>query len=177
MDWTGPVLAVVGGFYTFAGVGAARAILMSRLLDGALEAITLQKTDRRETLREVWMLAGAALVFAGGVALLFRLEIAGPIFVASAVQQIVYLTVAAPHYFDLADAPDADGRRATTNATILYVFATAFVVWAWAAGHLVPLAQAAPLALAVFGTAVIGYSAYMIWSFMRGMCKPFRGEG
>lgn len=169
IDFINPVLLLIGAFYAFAGVVAVRAVLSMRFIDVAIAAIGSEKPDRRETLQQVWLLVASLVIFAGGIALLLRTELAAALFTASAMLQIFYLAVAAPYYFDAAEAPDAKGRAGTTNAAVLYVAATAFVVWAYARCHLVPLDRLPPALVAAAALVVIGLAVYAAWTFVRGM--------
>lgn len=127
MEISDIALRVVGAFYAFAGVVATRAAIMAAFLDMAIAKISLEKTPRREALRTYWLLAAAALIFLGGVALAVQIDLAQWFFVVSALGQAAYLAALAPLYFDAEDPPDAQGRSGTINAFVLYLAATAFV--------------------------------------------------
>lgn len=157
-------LIVVGAFYTFAGLVGMRVALQGRLIDLAIAGISLKRTPLVETLRGLWLLLSAAVVLAGGVFLILRLEWAAMAFVVSALGQAVYLLILAPYYFDAADPPDAKGRQQTINAFILYCAATLFVLWAYQTGKLMgPVGVGWPW---VWGAvAIVG--AALLWGLVR----------
>jgi len=164
-----PMLMVIGAFYAFAGFIAVRAVLSARLVDLAIAAIALERPSRREALQQIWLIVASLLILAGGLALLLRLELAAAIFVGSAILQCVYLLIAAPLYFDRDEPPEAGGRGRTANAAVLYLAATAFVVWAYAQNYLFALEQVPPLLVAAAATAVIAYAVYAVWNFASGI--------
>ncbi|MCC7250830.1 hypothetical protein [Hyphomicrobium sp.] len=129
-------LCAVGAFYAFAGYVATRVALTSHFVDRAIAAIACKRPSKTETAQSYWLLAAATLVLAGGVALLFLIDVAAFLFLLSAIGQALYLFYVAPRYFDVEDAPDAVGRRRSINAFVIYLVATAFVVWALSAGKL-----------------------------------------
>lgn len=161
------LLILLGAFYVFAGYFAARVGLTSSLVDRAIEAITLQKTDPLETARSRWSLAIAALTFLGGVLLMLRLELAMWAFVACAAVQAVYLFVVAPNWLDPADPPPESGRRQSTNAFVIYAMATALVVWAWQAGTLTPTAAATWIEWAGAAAAIAAFGLYVARALVR----------
>jgi hypothetical protein len=161
VELTDIVLRVIGAFYAFAGLVATRSAMMSRFIDEALAAISLQKPKPAETARSVWMLAGAALVFAGGVFLLAGLKLAAWTFATSALAQASYIYVVAPRYLDADDPPDAQGRRQTTNAFVIYAAATAFILWAAYRGRLVSVGEVSTPALIAVGAALLLYAGYV----------------
>jgi hypothetical protein len=161
VELTDIVLRVIGAFYAFAGVVATRAAMMSRLLDQALAAISLEKTKPAETARNVWLFAGAALVLAGGVFLLAGMQLAAWTFAASALAQASYIYVVAPRYLDAGDPPDAQGRQQTTNAFVIYAAATAFILWAAYRGRLVGVGEVSTPALVGVGAALLLYAGYL----------------
>lgn len=161
------VLRVIGGFYAFAGYVATRAALTSNLIDQAFAALTVQATAARERHQTLWLFCGAILVLASGAALLLLLDIAVWLFIASALAQAAYLFLAAPRYFDVDDPPDANGRRQTTNAFVLYTAATAYVIWAAYTGKLVNLMDLPWQLPVVTAAAVSGYVLYAIWQFTK----------
>lgn len=174
MDAIKILLVLVGAFYAFAGYVATRAALTGHFLDRAIAAIGGGKPSRIDTAQTWWMLAAATLVLAGGVALLCGLDIAVWLFLASAVGQALYLFVVAPRYFDAADPPDPTGRRQSTNAFVIYLAATAFVVWAASAGKLAPLQDAGGLLLAAAGAALVAHAGHIAWSLAKA---PAAGIG
>lgn len=48
-------LRLVGAFYVLAGIAATRAGLTSYLLDHAIAAISMKKTDAREMHQTIWL--------------------------------------------------------------------------------------------------------------------------
>ena len=160
---SGPEIAlrVVGAFYVFAGYVATRAMLMSVFVDRAIAAIGSTKPKHAEMVRNYWMLGASAIVLAGGVALMALLDIAAWLFVASAVGQAAYLYVLAPRYLDAEDPPDETGRRQTTNAFIIYLAATAVVLWALSAGKLQSLSSAHPAVLIAAAAVLVFYVGYV----------------
>lgn len=154
-------LAAIGAFYAFAGYVATRAALMSRLLDQAIAAIAAKKPSRTETAQSHWLLSAAALVLAGGVFLLFLVDIAAWFFLASAFGQALYLFYLAPRIFDVEDAPDPVGRRRTVNAFAIYLVATAFVLWSLSAGKLTRVADAGWPVLSLCAALIAAYVVYV----------------
>lgn len=157
-------LCALGAFYVFAGYVATRAALMSHVIDRAIAAIACKAVSRIEVAQTYWLLSAAALVLAGGVTLLFLIDIAAWIFLASTIGQAVYLFYLAPRYFDVADPPDATGRSRSTNAFVVYLVATALVLWALAAGRLTSW-RALDWPLAALAVAVVlAHIGYVVWS-------------
>jgi hypothetical protein len=154
-------LRLIGAFYVFAGLAAARAQLMGRLIDKAIAAISLKPVPRAERLQSVWWLSASVVIFAGGIALLCLHQSASWLFVVSALGQAIYFAALAPLYFDKADPPDEAGRRRSINAFVLYAAATAYVIWADATGHLTALTDASPISLAIAATASLGFLFYV----------------
>jgi hypothetical protein len=167
-------LCAIGAFYAFAGYVATRAALTSHFMDVAIAAIAAKKPSRTETAQSYWLLSAATLVLAGGVALLFLIDVAAWLFLASAIGQAVYLYFLAPRFFDVEDAPDAVGRRRTTNAFLIYVAATAFVVWALSQGKLTPWQDVPLPVLALCGALIAAHVAYVFWTLRR---SPGGGGG
>jgi len=129
-------LIMIGAFYAFAGWVATRAALASLFMDRAIASISGQKPNASEMAQSYWLIAAANLILAGGVALVLRMNVALWLFLASAIGQAFYLYYLAPRIFDREDPPDAVGRAQTRNAFVLYLAATAFVVWAASRGAL-----------------------------------------
>jgi hypothetical protein len=155
-------LATIGAFYTLAGHVATRAALMSLWMDRALAEIRGNRPARVEIMRSAWLLTAANVVLAGGIALLLRLDLALWLFVASLAGQAAYLLVVAPRYFDVADPPDAAGRRSTVIAAVVYAAATAAVAWAAYEGRLSAWNDHSWQLLAVAAAAIGGHAAYTI---------------
>lgn len=161
------ILRLVGVFYAFAGVVGVRAALTSHLIDNAIAALGGSRPNKAETGRALWLLIGALLVLAAGAALMLLLDVSAWLFGAAALGQALYVFVAAPYAFDPNDPPDAVGRSQTTNAFVLYLFATAFVVWAAYAGRLIPWSSVPwPIGHAT-AIAFGAYAIYALISFAR----------
>lgn len=167
MDGTELFLRLVGAFYVFAGYIATRATLMSLFMDRAIAAIGATKPKWAETARHYWLLVAAAIVLSGGVALMALLDVAAALFLLSAAGQAVYLFFIAPHVLDGEDPPDAVGRRQSTNAFVIYLAATALVVWALSTGKLIGVWQANPGVIAVAGAAVALHIGHVAWTLAR----------
>lgn len=136
IDLVDLLLLVVGLFYAAGAYLVTRAALMSMFLDRAIASLSAQSPCHAETLLPAWHVGSAAVVLAGGFALVLRLDVAAWLFVISALGQALYLGVLGPRYFDVAEPPDREGRRQTTNAFIIYCAATALVLWALYTGKL-----------------------------------------
>jgi hypothetical protein len=132
------LLLIIGAFYAFAGFVGIRAALHGRLFDIALASISMTPTPKAELARGLWLLVGSLIVLAGGLFLLLRLKWAAWAFAASAGAQALYLLLIASKLLDPNAPPDATGRQQTINAFILYAAATAFVLWAYRTGRLMP---------------------------------------
>ena len=161
IELTDVVLRIIGAFYAFGGFVATRAGLMSQFIDQAIAAIALKKPTRTETVQNAWMIATAALVLIGGLLLLAGLQLAAFVFVASSLGQAAYLYYLAPRVFDRTNEPDARGRRASTNAFVIYAAATAFILWAAYRGRLVTLDEASTPALVAVGAGLLLYAGYL----------------
>ena len=161
IELTDIVLRVIGAFYAFGGYVATRAGLMSRFLDQAIAAISMKKPTPTERAQNAWLLATAALVLTGGVLLLAGLQLAAWVFVLSTLGQIAYIYYVAPHFFDAENEPDADGRRGSSNALVIYAAATAFILWAAHRGRLVGVEQASTPALIAVAAALLLYAGYV----------------
>jgi len=158
----GIVLAAIGAFYVFAGLVLARQMILDRVLSRAIEMISLEKQSRVETLQQVWMIVSAILIFAAGATLLFMSRLAVWLFAVALLQQVLYLTWAAPRYFDAEDEPDPDGRRQSTNATILFGAMTLAVVAAATNGNLLPLSGSGVPSLLVSGALTLAFAVWML---------------
>lgn len=164
LDGTDVLLWVIGAFYAFAGHVATRAALTSHFVDCAIAAIEGKQPGRIEVAQNYWLLGAAALVLAGGAALLFMLDIAAWLFAASAVGQAIYLFGLAPLYFDRNDPPDPDGRRRSTNAFLIYLLATSLVLWALANDKLTRWDEAGWLPIVIPAAIVAAHVAYVLWT-------------
>lgn len=162
MDAIEILLRLIGAFYVFAAFVAARASVMSLLIDRAIAAIALERLAISELLKSYWLLAASLLVMVGGAALLFLIDIAVWAFLASAIGQAAYLFYLAPRYFDAEDPPDETGRRQTTNAFVVYLIATAVVVWAYGAGYLRGVGEVSWPTLIVPAAIVGAHIAYIV---------------
>lgn len=171
IDFTDLSLRLVGGFYTFAGVAAVRGTLMSRFLDQAIAAIGGSTPNRAETARELWIICASLIVLAGGVALMLRIDLAVWLFVISALAQVLYLGVLAPQFLDVDDPPDPQGRAQTIKAFVVYLAATAFVLWAHSSGHLTDWRTLPTLVINGAVCAIVGYGAYALHAFFRPASK------
>jgi hypothetical protein len=156
-------LCAIGIFYAFAGFVATRAGLTSYFVDSAIAAIAGGKPSKLETAQTYWLLAAASVIFAGGVALVFLLDVAAWLFLASALGQALYLFYVAPRFFDAQEPPDALGRRRSTNAFVIYVVATAFVVWALSRGELSSWDEVAWPYVAIPAALVAAQIGYIVW--------------
>jgi hypothetical protein len=156
------LLCLVGAFYAFAGFAATRAGLTSHFVDRAIAAIAAKKPSRAETMQTYWLLAAAAVIGAGGLALMFLIDVAVWLFLASATGQAIYLLYLAPRFFDAAEAPDAAGRRQTINAFVIYLASTAFVVWGYLNGKLLTVSQSSWPALALPAALVVAHIVYVL---------------
>ena len=166
MDGTDIALRVIGAFYAFAGLVTARMGLTSNLVDHAIAAIAMQKPDRIETHRTIWLLGLSTLTFSSGVCLMLMLEPAVWIFAICLLVQALYFVALGPYYFDAAEPPDPLGRRRSINAFVLYCAATAFVVWAAYAGRLVAIADASRWLLGGAVAAIALHVGYIIRHMM-----------
>lgn len=126
---------LIGAFYVFAGLVAIQAGRMDLFVDNAIAALAGKPEPLAERLRGYYAIAVGALTLAGGVALLFVSRWAVPLFLACAALQGFYLLWAA-RALPPKDAEQAKGRKASTNAFVIYSAATAFVVWLYARDHL-----------------------------------------
>jgi hypothetical protein len=167
MDLTELSLRAIGAFYVFAGYVATRAALTSSLIDHALAAIAAQKPTPAERAQSLWLVCAALVILLGGVLLALLVDLAAWAFAASALGQALYLYVVAPRWFDVAEPPDARGRRQSANAFLVYVAVTAFVVWAAAAGQLDPWREVPWPLFAGALAAVAAYAVYTLWMFTR----------
>ena len=125
----------VGVFYASAGVVVLRRMAMDRLLDLALQAITLEDTAAKERIRSRVLTFGGCLTLAGGLALATLSPWATVLFAANSVLQGGYLLWAwktlPPESED-----EQKGRQQTINAFVIYLAAFAFVVHAHSQGVL-----------------------------------------
>jgi hypothetical protein len=166
MDGTDIALRVIGAFYAFAGLVTARMGLTSNLVDHAIAAIAMQKPDRIEIHRTIWLLSLSTLTFSSGICLMLLLAPAVWLFVLCAFVQALYFVALGPYYFDAAEPPDPLGRRRSVNAFVLYCAASAFVVWAAYVGRLIPIADASGWLLGAAAAAIALHVGYIIRHMM-----------
>ncbi len=175
MDLIDVLLRLLGAFYVFAGYVASRATLTGKIVDHAIAALESTRAPSGQTHRAIWLLAMALLVLAGGVALMLLLKLASWIFLACVLQQAAYFGILAPRYFDPAEAPDAQGRRQSRNAFMIYTLATALVLWAHASGRLYDGADIAAPLLAVAAGAVLAHLGYVAFNLTKVLRPPSGG--
>ena len=168
-DLTEVALRLVGAFYAFAGVVTMRAGIASRFIDVATAAIGGEAAKPAETGRAFWMLVAGIVVLAGGVALALRVDLAAILFTVSALAQAVYLGFVAPRLLDPSDPPDAMGRQQTINAFVLYLAATAYVLWAYLTGRLDSWHSLPWPILPLAATVVGAYAGYALIKFFKPM--------
>jgi hypothetical protein len=170
MDPTDLVLRAIGAFYVFAGYMGTRAVLTSCILDQAIAAIAAEKPSAAERAQNLWLLCASLVILAGGALLLLLVDLAAWMFAAAALGQAAYIYVVAPRWFDAAEPPDAQGRRQSTNAFVVYGAATLFVIWAAVTGRLLGWREVPWPILAAVATVIAGYAVHTLWSF----AKPLR---
>jgi hypothetical protein len=95
------------------------------------------------------------------VLLLAGLQLAAWVFALSMLGQIAYVYYVAPRFFDADNAPDADGRRGTSNALVIYAAATAFILWAAYRGRLMGFDEVSTPALIAVAAALLLYAGYV----------------
>ncbi len=162
MDGIGIALRVIGAFYVIAGYFTARAALTSNLIDEAIAAISMKKTERVEQHRTIWLLTLSVLFFAGGVCLMLLLEPAAWLFAISALIQIFFFLVLGPYYFDVADPPPPEARQRSINAFVVFGAATLFTIWAAYTGRLTKIADASPLLWGSAAAAIVLHVGYIL---------------
>ncbi|MCE1238079.1 MAG: hypothetical protein LWW93_17150 [Hyphomicrobiales bacterium] len=162
---------IVGLFYVASGVLVARTLAMSAVTDATWSAIVGKASHPAERAREIWLAAGSVCVAAAGLALMLMLDVAAPLFVLATLQQLVYLYVVAPRFFDPHDAPEPTGRARTRNAAFVHLAVTVVVVAAAMNGALRPW-RAEPVWLLGAAAAAVGFGA--LWT-LRAMRVPEGG--
>lgn len=126
MSW---IVQAVGVFYVLAGIVVLRQMALERLLDQALAAITMRPAsalDRRET---QLLSLGGYLTFASGLSALTLSRWSVALFAMASLAQALYLVWAA-RATPPQDETERKGRRATFNAFLIYLAASAFVIYA-----------------------------------------------
>ncbi|MCI5078570.1 hypothetical protein [Oricola sp.] len=173
----GILLLLAGAFYVFAGWFACRHIRTEMLIDRALDALGGAQPDAADRARTIWLLAGTVVTFASGASLVALSSLAIWAFVAGFLQQVVYILVAAPRYFDVDEPPDPRGRRQTTNAAIIYGVVAVGVIFAGARGALLPVAGAGLPATVAVALAVAGFVVWMVYGVKasRDVASPLAG--
>lgn len=146
-----PIL-LLGAFYCFAGLMAARAVQTDAVLDSALAGLSAGRRDPLDQERSFWLFAGAAVVGAGGLLLLVGSALAAPVFLLSCALQALHFLVLSPRRYDREEPVEPAGRRRSLQAFLIYGIATAFVVWSAAAGVLRPLGDGSPWPLLMVGS-------------------------
>ena len=160
----------VGAFYVFAGFVVMRAMVLDRLMDQVLAALN-DPGSAKERMRSNVLSVGAFLTMAGGVALVILSPLAVVLFAINALWQGGYLAWAERALLP-EDEADKRGRQQTKNAFVVYLAATAFVLWLSAQGYLRP--WDAPLASHAIDVAVIGVALAGAWALLH---FPRRKEG
>lgn len=156
-------LVLIGVFYVFAGVVSMRAAAASIVLDAAIAAIEGRPDAASTSSRERLLVVLGVSVLAAGAALALRLELAAALFSAALVLQVVYLSLLAPLWLDKNDPPSPSGRSQTFNAAVVFAFATAFVLWAYASGRLLPMSAVPPILLGLTVIAVVVFVVHALW--------------
>ncbi len=123
MDWLARLLGV---FYLFAGFVILRRVAMDRLLDQAIAQLSCKPPPRDEVTQSRLLTIGACLTFASGAALATLSSWSLALFIANALFQSGYL-IWAQRRKPPQNVDEQKGRRATINAWVLYLIATAFV--------------------------------------------------
>lgn len=121
------VARIIGGWYIFAGAVALNAWRMNAFMDQALEKLTLKPTERIEQLRGWTIFGVGSLTLMSGMFLILLSPLAPPAFLACCALQGAYFAWARKA-LPPKDATSAKGRRASTNAFLLYLGATGFVL-------------------------------------------------
>lgn len=159
------VAVAIGGFYVFAGVLVLRTMRLDRVMDDVLAALEGKSTSANERWKSAILTAGAFLTLASGAALVTLSALAAPLFLANAIVQGGYLLWAG-RAFPPTDADEANGRRQTTNAFVVYVAAGAFVAWLSMRGGLrswpIGTEAIALEALAIGGITLAGWASTLV---------------
>ncbi|MFN0264225.1 hypothetical protein ACKTEK_10150 [Tepidamorphus sp. 3E244] len=151
---------LIGGFYMFAGLMIFHAVARDRLLDQALEAITLEPTEREEDVEQRRMLTLGSFVFSGGMALATLSIITPVFFVLASLVQAVRLW----GYRNEAE----QGMRATINAFVIYLASTSFSIWClvtglyrpWFGLEVLPSVAVESAAITAVTAAALGWFVY-----------------
>jgi hypothetical protein len=162
----------VGAFYVFAGVVVLRAMALDRVMDQLLAALN-EPSAPKERMKSRVLTVGALLTLASGVSLMLLSPLALPVFVANAVWQGGYL-LWAEKALPPEDDDEARGRKQTKNAFVVYLAATAFVVWLAAQRLLRP--WDVPVASLAIDIAVIVAAIAAAWAFIHWPRRSARQE-
>jgi hypothetical protein len=149
----------VGAFYVFAGYVVLRAMMLNRVMDRLLAALN-DPSAPREQMKSRVLTAGGVLTLASGAALALLSPLAAVLFTANALWQGGYL-LWAERALPPEDASDARGRQQTKNAFVVYLAATAFVMWLAAQGQLRP--WDAPLQAYAIDAAAVLVAVAVVW--------------
>ncbi len=152
----------VGAFYVFAGFVVMRAMVLDRLMDQVLAALN-DPGSAKERMRSNVLSVGAFLTMAGGVALVILSPVAVVLFAINALWQGGYL-LWAERALPPEDEADKRGRHQTKNAFVIYLAATAFVLWLAGQGYLRP--WNAPLSSHAIDVAVMAAVVAAAWAFI-----------
>jgi hypothetical protein len=128
MDAIDIVARLVGMFYAFGGVMALRALAMDSVLDQALASITLGRPDPDDLLRRRILAATSVVTGVSGLSLVLLSGWAPWLFLLNLALQAGWLAFAARR-FPPADESEALGRRQVANAAVIWIVATAMVLW------------------------------------------------
>jgi len=162
----------VGAFYVFAGVVVLRTMVLDRVMNQLLAALN-EPSAPKERMKSRVLTMGAYLTLAGGAALLLLGPLALPLFAANAAWQGGYL-LWAERALPPEDDDEARGRRQTKNAFVVYLAATAFVVWLAMQGML----RASDVALQSYAidAAVIVAAMLAGWAFVNLRARKRAGD-
>lgn len=152
----------VGAFYVFAGFVVMRAMVLDRLMDQVLAALN-DPGSAKERMRSNVLSVGAFLTMGGGVALAILSPTAAVLFAVNALWQGGYL-LWAERSLPPEDEADKRGRQQTKNAFVIYLAATAFVLWLADQGYLRP--WDAPLTSRAIDVAVMAAAVAAAWAFI-----------
>ena len=158
------VAIAIGAFYVFAGVVVLRAMALDRVMDQLLAALN-DPAAPKEALKSRVLTVGGFLTLGSGVALALLSPLAAVLFSVNAAWQGGYL-LWADRALPPEDVSEAAGRRQTKNAFVVYLAATAFVLWLASQGHL--RAFDAPWAAYAIDAAFIGGALLAVWFYLHG---------
>lgn len=127
LDILAIVARLIGGWYVFAGAVALNAWRMNAFMDKAMARLTLEPTDRVEQLRGWTIFGVGSLTMMSGLFLILLSPLAPPAFMACCALQAAYFTWARKA-LPPKDEAGRRGRRASTNAFLLYLVASVFVL-------------------------------------------------